>query len=294
MALSIPQSVVAGIAKRAEPAKAASQSWGFMNTGAQALLAGGQVEEALAQVSADIRLQPRDSQARALLFTILCINGDWERAGQQLETWAKLEPGLLPGLVAYERLLSLEKDRQSVFCGETDPPLNGPLESDEDRLQEEVVRLWCAGQRSEAGALAARRKDSQIRGQSDAFPFLGIEDFDSRFGQFLEVFLPSGYSLIPFSRIKSLEAESTTTYLDCIWRSVAIRLNGEVLPAYLPGRYPHSEHSQDPLVRLARKTVGEEQEPGLFTGSGQRLWLTGEPKLEISVVAFRSMTFNSV
>jgi type VI secretion system protein ImpE len=259
-----------------------------MELSPEELLAAGQLDEALAQVSTRIRARPDDTGARALLFTVLCCRGEMDRAHQQIAVWAAIEPSAMPGLVAYERLLALERTRQKVLFGELPPPLKEDANAPE-RCQAEVLRLSCAGQQVEAARLFAQRGYCEVPGTRDGYAFRGIEDFDARFGLLLEVFLPEGYYLVPLSRVQSLGADPPKTFLDSIWRPVAIQLGDAVTPAYLPVRYPGSERSADPLVRMGRKTLCAEPQPGFYVGTGQHFWLTREPEGDFSALDFASV-----
>ena len=61
---------------------------------------------------------------------------------------------------------------------------------------------------------------------------------------------------------------------DLIWLPVQfVWTNGGEAVGLIPARYPGSEASDDPQVRLARKTVWEERN-GIPTGLGQRILAT--------------------
>lgn len=248
------------------------------------------MDEALAQVSAVIRSRPNDTGARALLFAVLCYQGDWERAADQLKVWARLEPSAVPGLVAYERLLSLELARHRVFAGEADPPVRGTPTAVE-QVQLEVLKHWSKGDYAAASAQVVNRGVTLLNGTREETRFAGLEDFDTRFGCLLEAFLPEGYSLVPFSQLQSLEAEAPSSFLDAVWRPAALGFGDGVVPAYLPVRYPGTEQATDPLVRMGRKTVCAEPATDVFIGLGQHFWLTREPKSDFSVMDFRCLRF---
>jgi type VI secretion system protein ImpE len=55
----------------------------------------------------------------------------------------------------------------------------------------------------------------------------------------------------------------------------------------IPTRYPGSEGSRDPQIRLGRKTEWLEDPPGVFTGLGQRMYTTDggdHPLLDVRTV----------
>jgi type VI secretion system protein ImpE len=55
----------------------------------------------------------------------------------------------------------------------------------------------------------------------------------------------------------------------------------------IPVRYPGSEQSDDPAIRLARKTEWREAGPEAFVGLGQRILTTDGP--EIGLLELREL-----
>jgi type VI secretion system protein ImpE len=257
-----------------------------------ALLGAGQLDEAFTSVSGRIKKHPDDARARESLFTVLCYKGELDRAYDQLQTWARLEPGALTLLIGHEALLAQERQRQVVLRGEQAPVLREPAETDA-KLQAEVLRLWCAGQQAQAARHFKERMVVKINGSLDGKSFSGLEDYDSRFGALLEVFLPEGYRLVPFGQVGSIRSEPPKTYLDAIWRPAMIEFADKTVTAYLPCRYPDTESAQDPLVRLGQKTVCEEPYEGFFTAMGQRFWLTRQPSADFQALSFTLLQLES-
>ena len=52
---------------------------------AEQTLRDGRVEEALAELQAEVRKAPDNAEYRVFLFQLLCVIGDWERARAQLK-----------------------------------------------------------------------------------------------------------------------------------------------------------------------------------------------------------------
>jgi type VI secretion system protein ImpE len=59
----------------------------------------------------------------------------------------------------------------------------------------------------------------------------------------------------------------------------------------IPVRYPGSEKSDDPAIRLARKTEWQAAGPDAYVGLGQRVLTTDGP--EIGLLELRTLQFQS-
>src|SRR3546814_1534981 len=77
-------------------------------------------------VQGQIRRQPADADLRAQLFQLMAVQGDWNRASEQLKLCAQLNAQAQPMAVVYERseehtseLQSLMRISYAVFCLKT-------------------------------------------------------------------------------------------------------------------------------------------------------------------------------
>src|SRR3546814_5604937 len=68
-------------------------------------------------------------------------------------------------------------------------------------------------------------------------------------------------------------------------------VNGGEAVGLVPTRYPGSEISADPMVRLARKTDWIERPGGLFVGLGQRIVVTDAA--EVAVMNVRALDLHT-
>ena len=83
------------------------------------------------------------------------------------------------------------------------------------------------------------------------------------------------YFWIPVENIRKMLVEKPADLRDVVWTPVQFTwTNGGEAVGLIPTRYPGSETSADPLIRLARKTEWVEEVSGLQLGLGQRLWAT--------------------
>ena len=75
------------------------------------LLKEGNLEAALSEAKGAVRSDPGDPEARARLFQLFCLNGEWERAGAQLDALFTSSNQQAPIWKQFQILLRLEQQR---------------------------------------------------------------------------------------------------------------------------------------------------------------------------------------
>ena len=211
---------------------------------AESLYASGRLEEAIVQLSNDLRNQPTNPQLRSFLFELLSFSGDYIRAEKQLAALAAAGPSAEAGVAVYRAALEAERIREHMFDSGDFPHTETPPAGD---------------------------------GTVDDQPFTEIADGDPRIGARLEVIAGGRYLWIPFAHIASIVIEAPTRLRDLRWLSARIATNatvkdlelGEVL---LPALTPSVWRSTDTELRLGRATDWEEQSDGDFSPVGQKVW----------------------
>jgi type VI secretion system protein ImpE len=112
-------------------------------------------------------------------------------------------------------------------------------------------------------------------GKIDGHAFAWIADADSRIGPVCEAVVDGKYVWIPFENLARLRIEAPTDLRDLVWAAAQLQLvNGGETVALIPSRYPGSEASKDPAIRMARKTEWREAGEATYIGLGQRMWAT--------------------
>lgn len=257
------------------------------------LLKEGRLDEALADLQAQVRARPADATLRVFLAQLLVVQGQWERALNQLNVAAELDAGALAMARTYQAAIRCEVLRAEVFAGNRTPLLFGDP-------QDWIVLALQALARSGAGAYdeAARIREKAwdaaptTAGKIDGREFEWICDADSRIGPILEAIVNGGYYWIPFHRIARIVVEEPSDLRDLVWTPVQLHFaNGGETVALVPTRYAGSEKSDDPLIRLARKTEWTEVAEGEFHGLGQRILTTDlddHPLLDARVIELAS------
>jgi type VI secretion system protein ImpE len=243
---------------------------------AEERLSAGRLQESLVALQDEVRRDPSDVKKRIFLFQLLAIEGNWERARNQLDACLNLDKSSQAMVEVYRAALHAEGARHAVFAGKASPTIFGEPQEWTAGLVD-ALRLAAEGETSRANELRLHAFDSaQITaGEVDGHEFEWIGDADSRLGPVLEAVLNGQYMWIPFNRIRAIRVEAPTDLRDFVWLPAAFTwTNGGDVLGLIPSRYPGSESHADNSIRMARRTewqpIGDEQ----FSGMGQRMLAT--------------------
>jgi type VI secretion system protein ImpE len=238
----------------------------------------GRLEEALADLQADVKKRPGDKKLRVFLFQLLAVMGQRERALAQLKVAAELDPSAQSMKQTYERALGSEHARSEVFAGRATPHLFGePAEW--MALLVQALRLLAEGQVEAAARLRERAFDEApaTAGKIDGQEFAWIADADSRLGPMLEAVINGRYHWIPFARLRKVRIEKPVDLRDLAWTPATVTFaNGGETVAFIPTRYPGSEQSSDARIVMARSTEWTDRDADTHIGLGQRLLATDQ------------------
>ena len=252
-----------------------------MRQGAEDCFRRGDLPGCLQALQAAVRSSPADASLRIFLAQVLMVLGDWDRALNQLKVIGELDSSALPMVHAYSAAIQCERLRGEVFAGKRGPLLFGdPVPW--IALQMQSAALQGAGREQEAAEVRAQAFASApaTSGTINGEPFEWIADADSRLGPVLEVLLNESYYWVPFERIESVTIEPPADARDLVWLPAEFRWsNGGEAMGLIPVRYPGSEHSEDPAIRMARKTEWRTAGPDAYVGLGQRILTTDGPEL---------------
>jgi len=253
----------------------------------------GDPEGALKSLQAAVRAQPAEAKHRVFLFQLLCVLGQWDRALTQLNVAGDLDAGTLGMVQVYREALASEALRAQVFAGQRSPLIFGEPEQ-WIAMVLEALRLAGNGEYEQSQALREQAFElaPATSGEIDGQPFEWIADADQRLGPMLEAVVNGRYYWVPFHRIGEIRVEQPADLRDIVWVPAEFKwANGGEAVGLIPARYPGSETSADPALRLARKTDWNDAGAGLFVGSGQRMLATdaGEyPLMEVKSVVLHA------
>jgi len=257
----------------------------------QQSLSEGNLEETLSQLQASVRNDPSNVKFRIFLFQLLSVMGQWERALTQLDVVGEMDASTLAMVQTYRPALQCEHLRADIFAGKRSPMIFGQPERwmallfDALRLSSQSQHAQSQDARDQAFELAPTTSGAiEVRDSNDqdAQTFNWIADADPRMGPMLEAIINGSYYWIPFHRVKAINIEKPEDMRDKVWTPVYFTwTNGGETVGLIPTRYPGSELSDDNQVRLAHKTIWQEQKANVFMGLGQRMFATdtGEQSL---------------
>jgi type VI secretion system protein ImpE len=259
---------------------------------AERSLRDGDPHTALKLLQEEVRGKAADPKLRVFLFQLLAVLGQWERALNQLEVAANLDPAALAMAQTYREGVRCEVLRAHVFEGKTAPMVFGEPEPWLAYLIESLL-LNGRGQTKEADAMRARAFDEApaSSGTIDGRPFEWIADADMRLGPVLEAVINGRYYWVPFNRLLRISIEAPEDLRDVVWTPAHLLLeNGGEAYALVPTRYAGTEKVEDGQLLLARKTTWDEPRAALFCGLGQRVLSTDTG--EVSLMDVREISFS--
>lgn len=252
-------------------------------------LQAGDVDAALDEVKARVRKAPGDPRQRTLLFQLLAVKAQWDRARTALDVLGGLEKSSEQMVASYRVVLQCEALRSRIFAGATTPEILGePQQWMADLF--EALRMTALGEHAAASTLREQAFDAApaTRGTIDGQAFEWIADADARVGPMIEAIVGARYLWIPFSRVRDIHMPAPKELHNLVWAPAAITLaNDSSLAALIPTRYPGVESSSDGMIQLARTTEWSEPAPNSYIGAGQRLWATDQgdhPVLDIRAI----------
>lgn len=247
--------------------------------------------DALSQLQGQVKKSPADAKLRTLLFQLLAVLGQWERALVQLNVAGELAAANLAMVQTYREVINCEMLRKAVFNGHKSPLVFGEPEPWIALLQESV-KLNAENLFAESTRLRDQAFDSApiTNGIINGSSFEWIADADTRLGPVLEAIVNGRYYWVPFSYISEIHIEEPADLRDLVWMPAHfVWANKGETVGFIPSRYPYSEDSPDALIQLARKTEWQEISENSYTGLGQRMLTTDKddyPLFDIREIKF--------
>lgn len=255
------------------------------------------LDEQLKALKDQIRQAPASAPLRIYYFQLLCVQGEWQKALEQLQLCAQLDPQSEPMARAYREAIRCEVLRAEVFAGKKKPFLMG----------EPAQWLAClidalAHEGAAAEDLRARALDEApvTAGHVGEHGFEWLADSDTRLGPVCELLANGSYYWLPFDAIAQIGFEPVQDLRDLVWLPCEVTLrHGGTLQGFMPTRYPLVPGDDD-AIRMSRRTqwsalggvssnpAGLAEPSGHVAGHGQRTWVTDTedfPMLQVRKLA---------
>jgi type VI secretion system protein ImpE len=259
---------------------------------AEQLAREGRLDDALQALQATIRAEPAEVRHRVFLFQLYAVLGQWDRALTQLNVAAEMDPATLLMAQVGREALSCEALRAEVFAGERLPLVLGEPEEWVGWMVR-ANQMLATGQVREAQALREQAFEAApaVPGTIDGAAFEWLADADIRLGPILEAIVDGRYYWVPFTHIREIRIEEPSDLRDLVWTPAHFTwINQGSSVGFIPARYPESEASEDPDIRLARRTDWIEKAPDVLLGLGQRLFASDQD--EYPILATRHVAFH--
>jgi len=243
----------------------------------KALIQEGKIEAARTALIDRVKKAPTDLQARSLLFQVMLLCGQWDKARRQLDIAATQQAAPEMNIPVYQNLIEAEKERAAVAAMEQRPTFfpDVPEYSDDYFMALELVKNEKV---DEANRLLNRVETSlpEVRGTLNGDPFNGFRETDTTLAFFIEAIEYERYLWVPIANIRELVVSEPKTLMDLIWAKGRITTwEGLTMGCFLPVLYPNSFASEDERIRLGRLTQWQAIGGNFVKAVGQHVYDVG-------------------
>ncbi len=256
------------------------------------LIMAGKLKEARKMLVDQLKASPANTQARTLLFQILVINGEWDKALNHIEMLATQsnEPGV--SIDVYRNLIAAEKERFAVSQLKKIPSFLPETPSYwEDYV--EALKLISESKSEEAieKIKAVDKQRPVVTGTLNDTPFTGFFDTDSALSCFIEAIEYERYLWIPIESIRELVVSAPETLMDLIWAKARVTTwGGLTMGCFLPAIYPHSFSSEDEHIKMGFVTDWQTLCGPFTKACGRHVYQVGDDDYELFQLG--EVTFN--
>lgn len=262
---------------------------------AKELLEAAKLQEAIEQVTNEVRADPADTSRRTFLFELLSFAGEWERAEKQLDVISHQSAQAELGVMIYRASIKAEHERRRLFSEGVHPHFlkEPPAYVDLNLAALNQVR---AGQLAEARATLDRAEEERpaISGKLHGQQFSDFRDYDDFVAPVLELIVKDKYVWMPLEQIKSLEISPPRRLRDLLWASARVEAHdGTIGEVHMPALYAGTSECSDNQARLGRLTDSQEVGEDLYRMVGLRMFRIGDEDktlFEVGKVEFDSAT----
>ncbi len=255
------------------------------------LFEAGDLQGAIAAVTAEVKARPLATERRGLLAELLSFAGDLERADKQLDAMVRQDPDSVVGVALFRQVIRADLARHQIHRDGRLPEFVGPPPGHVQTLLQAGAAIR-AGDVAEARRLARAAEDQRPRVavRVGDVVFDDLRDLDDLTAGVFEVLTSNGQAYwIPIERVQRIEFRAPQRPRDLLWRRallvVAEGPEGEVF--FASAYVPPDGATLDDSLRLCRATtwVGEGEAP--VRGLGQRTFLCGDrdvPILDLTTI----------
>ena len=249
------------------------------------LIGEGKLAAALIALQDLVRKDASNAKYRIFLFQLLAVQGQWNRALNQLNVAAELDAAALPMAQTYREAIQCEALRADIFAAKRAPLIFGEPQPWLVMLLEALKLDAAAAANTRAAAFdAAPASSGTINGER----FEWIADADQRLGPVFEAIVNGRYFWIPIERISRIEFDPPADLRDAVWTPATFTwTNGASTVGLVPTRYNDTVAAGDDGLLLSRRT----EWAGDGHGLGQRMLATDAG--EYALMDLRTVEFDA-
>jgi type VI secretion system protein ImpE len=257
----------------------------------------GRLGAAVEAAAAAVKSSPMDGALRRLLGQLLMVAGEFDRADQQFDTLASLDPREVPRIAPLRYLIRAAVARRDFHQAGALPEFVGDGPTPHQKLLLEAWVFQRANEPVRTAELSAEAESIRPRlpGRLAEVPFADFRDADDLLAGVFEVYRGGRYFWIAAEDVVSLEFEPPAAPLDLWARAVRLTLrrgpDTEEHDAHMPVVYASSTEVDD-LGRLARSTTWIGQPPGPVQGVGQRVFALSEGH-DVDILDLEAVSFSA-
>ena len=259
---------------------------------AKELFEAARLNEAIEQVTNEVKANPVDTSRRTFLFELLCFAGEWERAEKQLDVIGHQSTQAELGAMIYRANIKAENERRRLYAEGVQPHFLKEPPAYVD-LNITALNQLRQGQLAEARSTLDRAEEERpaISGRLNGQEFQDFRDYDDFVAPVLELIVKDKYVWMPFEQIKSIEIAPPKQLRDLLWAGARVEaLDGTIGEVYVPGLYAGTSEHSDDQARLGRLTDWQKIGDDLYRTVGLRMFRVGEE--DKTLFEARSIQFN--
>ncbi|MFN2531642.1 MAG: type VI secretion system accessory protein TagJ [Pyrinomonadaceae bacterium] len=238
------------------------------------LFEAGKLQEAIDQITNEVRADPADGSRRTFLFELLCFAGEWQRAEKQLDVLAHQSTAAELGVMIYRANIKAEQERRRLFTEGVQPHFlkEPPTYIDLNLAALNHVRK---GEWAEARATLDQAEEARpaFSGKLNGEEFSDIRDNDDFVAPVLELIVKDKYVWMPIEQIKSLQISPPGKLRDLLWASARVEaLDGTIGEVYMPSLYEGTSEHPDDQTKLGRLTDWQDLGGEVYRSVGLRMF----------------------
>src|SRR5215469_7026798 len=190
---------------------------------AEELLAKGELQSAIQELTGQVKSSPADVRGRTSLFELLLFAGEWDRAERQLEVISQQNVRAEVGVEVYRNNIRAERDRARLFSDGLQPHFLAEPPSYVDLHLEAINRIREDNLR-EARELLDRAEEERpaLMGRLNDTPFLDFRDYNDLLGPILELIVGNKYTWLPLERVTRVDIGAPKHLRDLMWAGARV------------------------------------------------------------------------